>query len=279
MSYISNRIRTTIRHAAIAITLTASAANAAETLTNFEIDLADIPAGSFLMGSCKGNNSNNCSAPDPNTSTRESPQHRVNVNKFQISKTEITLGQFKKFIAASGNTNFQNEEFTRHNTHGDNAPVVMVSWNDAQAFIGWLNKVAGGGYRLPSEAEWEYACRAGGKQTFCGSYNPNDVAWFDGNSDSHQHATALKQPNIFGLFDMTGNAWEWVEDCWHKDYQDAPADGSAWVSNCQYGQRVMRGGSWDDDSIPSRATNRSYGYSPSGRYPTSGFRIARNVAP
>ncbi len=246
--------------------LFATAALAGETTNQYGITMVDIPAGSFLMGSCKMaedeakrlaeenrkraflgkaqlSTSLNCSPTDSDANDSETPQHRVSIKKFQMGKTEVTLGQFKQFIAATDRSDLVNDDFMKYNAYGDDAPVVRVSWHDAQAFIQWLNKTDGGGWRLPSEAEWEYACRAGGDHKYCGGDDLNAVGWYYDNSGKRQRAVGQKRANTYGLYDMTGNVWEWVQDCWHDSYRGAPTDGSAWTSACQYVGRGLRGGS------------------------------------
>ena len=167
-----------------------------------------------------------------------------------------------------------NNDFMKHNAHGDNAPVVNVSWHDAKAFIDWLNKTDGGGYRLPSEAEWEYACRAGGQHKYCGSNNVNSVAWHTDNCGERPRRVAGKQANTFGLYDMSGNVYEWVEDCWHDSYRGAPSDGSVWTGNCKEDGRGLRGGSWDTHARITRAADRNY-VTPGYPINLNGFRLAR----
>ncbi len=288
---------TLVRQALRAISAVAAAASlnvtAGETSTNrIGITMVDIPAGSFLMGSCKVTSSMveenkkraflgqapvsaNCSGADPNASDYETPQHRVNIRKFQMGKFEVTLGQFKQYIAAANRSDLVDDEFMRQNNQGDDAPVVQVSWNDAQDFIAWLNKTDGGGYRLPSEAEWEYACRAGGNHTYCGSDDVGAVAWYRDNSGRRFHAVGEKEPNAFGLYDMSGNVWEWVQDYYHNNYNDAPADGSARISGGKQEYRVLRGGSWISDAWNARAANR-YSNPPGFRYDGLGLRLARS---
>lgn len=215
--------------------------------------------------------STNC---DPEAENDEIPQHRVNIRPFQMSQTEVTLGQFKKFIVAAGRKDLLTDDFKKRNNQGDNAPVEWVSWNDAQDFIQWLNKVSGGGWRLPSEAEWEYACRAGGNHRYCGSNNPDEVAWHSGNSGKHAHAVGQKTPNAFGLYDMSGNVFEWVQDYYHDNYNGAPTNGSAWTSGGEQKDRVVRGGSWDLGASSSSAANR-LNRSPGHPYDGNGLRLAR----
>ena len=282
-------------HSLCALAMAASlGANAGETTNRIGITMVDIPAGSFMMGSCMVSSGEasriaeenkkraflgqaplkaKCSNPDSDASDFEAPQHRVKIKKFQMGKTEVTLGQFKRFIAASGRTDLVNDDFIKYNSNGDSAPVVMVSWNDAQAFIAWLNKADGGGYRLPSEAEWEYACRAGGNHTYCGSNDVSAVAWYADNVGDRVPAVGGKQANAFGLHDMSGNVWEWTQDCWNESYNGAPTNGAAWTSG-DCGSRVMRGGSWDFIASYSRAAYRSIS-STDSRYNNYGFRLAR----
>ena len=220
------------------------------------ITLIDIPAGSFQMGSCKvtadihkenkkraflGQPLLAATCPESNVKVNdnETPQHTVSIPAFQMGKTLITLGQYKRYATASGAThgssgwNLINDDFRKYNAFGDDAPVVQVSWQEAKEFVEWLNKNKPandrGSYRLPTEAEWEYACRAGGNHTYCGSNNPDAVAWYDGNNNGHQQPVGLKAPNAWGLYGMSGNVWQWVEDAYHDSYRGAPVDGSAWM--------------------------------------------------
>jgi formylglycine-generating enzyme required for sulfatase activity len=244
------------------------------------ITMVDIPAGSFAMGTCKYPINATCLAgeSDVDAFNHETPQHRVSVPAFQMGKTEVTLKQFKQFIAATGRAALMNTLFKDTNRFGDDAPVVMVSWNDAQDFIAWLNKSQGGGYRLPSEAEWEYACRAGGRSPYCGGANAVYSAWYSGNSDNHQQAVAKKQANAYGLYDMSGNAWEWVQDCWHDSYVAAPDHGESWSTQCHANERVRRGGSWYGYAEYTVAAYRSSDH-PTLRNPYIGFRVARSIRP
>ena len=227
----------------------------------FGIAMADIPAGNFLMGSCQlngkiieANNKKRAflglepARPNCTNNANEMPLHRVRIKAFQMGKTEVTLGQFKAFVIAAKRNDLLTDTFIGDNKYGDNAPV-MVSRDDAQKFIAWLNKIDGGGWRLPSEAEWEYACRAGEDHSYCGSDDLEEVAWYRENSDNHPQPVGKKESNAFGIYDMSGNAWEWVQDCWHENYRGAPRDGTAWVRNCTdeggVVRGVVRGGSWN----------------------------------
>lgn len=215
-------------------------------------EMVVIPAGSFDMGS------NN----DPN----EMPVHRVTINyAFAVGKTEVTQGQWKAIMG---------DNPSKFVSCGDNCPVEQVSWDNVQEFLGKLNAKTGKKYRLPSEAEWEYACRAGGTHAYCGSDDPDSVSWHGalakpaGNSDKSTNPVATKQPNTWGLYDMSGNVWEWVEDVYHDSYKDAPTDGSAWQGDSTL--HVPRGGSW---SYLQHAAKRG-GSESNFRYSTIGFRLA-----
>jgi formylglycine-generating enzyme required for sulfatase activity len=216
-----------------------------------------IPLGSFDMGSTNG-------------ASDEKPQHRVAIAQaFALGKTEVTQGQWKA-IMGSNPSDFQH--------CGDNCPVENVSWNDAQEFIRKLNAQTGKQYRLPSEAEWEYACRAGQQTAYCGSDDIGSVAWYGaydnpvGNSAESTNPVASRQANAWGLYDMSGNVWEWVEDSYHESYNGAPADGSAWQGNGA--ERMQRGGSWVNWPQVARAASRSRG-EPADRSGYYGFRLAR----
>lgn len=244
----------------------------AEEFQNFlGIKFKAVPAGSFLMGSPESSDV---------AYMNEFPQHKVNMPSFAISTTEITLGQFKRYIIATEQLNLVTDAFMAANAHSDKAPVVHVSWNDIKGFIFWLNKnkptTDKGTYRLPSEAEWEYACRAGTDKPYCGGNTPSSVAWHAAISGSHQQAVARKNANAFGLYDMSGNALEWVEDCYHETYTDGPTDGSSWESKCDSNNRVLRGGSWKDRVRKIRANIRKNAPSVN-RNSTLGFRLVRQL--
>ena len=219
-------------------------------------EMVEIPAGSFAMGSNSGE-------PD------EKPLHNVTIAyPFAIGKTEVTQAQWR---AVMGNNPSYFEAC------GDDCPVEQVSWDDVQDFIKALNAKTGKQYRLPSEAECEYACRAGDQQDYCGSDNADKVAWNSYNSGSiffrTPHPVATKLPNAFGLYDMSGNVWEWVEDNYHANYNGAPADGSAWMNGAMH---VLRGGSWGYDQPYSRAAARSK-FGANYRYYSYGFRLVRTL--
>lgn len=232
-------------------------------------EMVVIPAGSFDMGSPSYLDWGDEDGIRRHDS--EGPVHHVTIGKsFALGKTEVTQGQWRA-IMGTNPSSFPD--------CGDNCPVDGVSWDEAQEFIQKLNAKTGKRYRLPSEAEWEYSCRAGQQQKYCGSDDIDSVAWHGGNGGPNFVAT--KQPNAWGLYDMSGNLWEWMEDVWHNNYIGAPTDGSArkWdgKSDRRLILRVLRGGSWS--STPKefmRATIRD------GSVPTEGsvdygFRLARKL--
>ena len=154
--------------------------------------------------------------------------------------------------------------------------MINVSWNDAQAYVRWLSESTGAAYRLPSESEWEYAARAGTTTPFhTGSTISTDQANYGGNRGSTTPAGTFAL-NAFGLYDMHGNVWEWVEDCWHDDYGGAPSDGTAWTRGGDCGRRVLRGGSWDSVPRYLRSANRT-GYTTGYRLGLAGFRVSRTL--
>lgn len=242
-----------------------------ETTNSIGLTMVAIPAGSFTMGEASV-------ADQTGQFNRAYPAHVVTVPAFQIARTEVTVGQYRRFLAAGGPEGLgqlDEADFGKYNSSGDDAPVVNLSVKNVRAFIAWLNGVEGGGYRLPTEAEWEYACRAGGSDVFCGGNEVDAVGWHGGNSGNRTHPVARKKPNAFGLHDMSGNAQEWVEDCWHSDYEGAPADGTARGADdhrCDF--LVVRGGSWAAAEGSSRATFRE-GKSQRFRHPETGIRLAR----
>ena len=214
-----------------------------------------LPGGTFAMGS--------------NDDLSERPIHGVTVKPFALSKFPITNREWRECVAAKAC------EYVPDGN--DDAPVANVSWNDAQQYVEWLSKTRQKTYRLPSEAEWEYAAR-GGTQTkyWWGDQFKSDMANCKGCGTAYVSTQALKvgsfKANPFGLHDMGGNVDQWVEDCWHRDYQGAPIDGSAWTDkNC--GSHVIRSGSWKNDTSYVRPANRDH-YDTGIRYPTHGFRVA-----
>ena len=227
-----------------------------------EIEMVKLSEGSFLMGSESGE-------------LYEQPVHRVEIKPFAIGKYEVLGFQYRAF-----------EKATDRNAAkywGDKAPVTNVSWDDAQAYIDWLNKQnkqTGLNYRLPTEAEWEYAIRAGSTTTYHFGDDEKDLSIY-ANYGRHNRGpmeAGSFRSNAWGIYDMLGNVWEWVEDCWHEDYSGAPSDGRpAWVEGCDLvNEAVVRGGSWDADAWLLRSANR--GQTPrTNRGNLIGFRLAQDL--
>ncbi|WP_248595499.1 formylglycine-generating enzyme family protein [Candidatus Accumulibacter phosphatis] len=267
--------------------------------------LVVLPPGRFVMGSAAGE-----AEPKPD----EGPQHEVAIAaKIAVMQHEVTRGQFAAFVketkyqikaacstltgkgfAVDPKGAWNSVGFTQTDQH----PVVCVDWNDARAYALWLSQRTGRNYRLLSEAEWEYAARAGSQTPYAFGDRANEICsygnvadrslkdalkellkgWvFADCSDGNVYTASVKsfKANAFGLYDMLGNAWEWTEDCYHGNYSNAPGDGSAWVDgNCS--QRILRGGGWDDDPYKARSANR-FGSAPGGRGSGVGFRLARTL--
>lgn len=214
-----------------------------------------IQPGTFMMGSPSNE-------PERDSDER---QHEVTLtNGFYMGATEVTQGQWKAIMGS-------NPSYFK----GDNLPVEQVSWNDCQDFIRKLNSKEGGNkYRLPTEAEWEYACRTGSKTRFCFGDSDSrlgDYAWYSNNSSSSTHSVAQNKPNAWGLYDMHGNVWEWCQD-WYGDYPfghvtdpEGPSSGS---------DRVSRGGSWNSFAWFCRSAFRR-SLTPGNRSSLLGFRFAR----
>jgi formylglycine-generating enzyme required for sulfatase activity len=158
-------------------------------------------------------------------------------------------------------------------------PLILVSWEEAKAYAAWLKRMTGKDYRLLTESEWEYAARAGnqGRYSFGDDQTQlGDYAWFQGNT-SRTQPVGTKKPNAFGLYDMHGNVWQWVEDCYHSSYQGAPLDGSARIDQCLE-RHVIRGGSWFDFGDHLRSAFRGRDYI-GDRFIFIGFRVGRTLTP
>ena len=225
-----------------------------------------IPAGSFRMGDIQGGGASD-----------EKPVHRVRIKAFLLGKTEVTFAQWDACVAAGGCSHKPGAIFWGRG----NRPVINVSWKDiTEQFIPWLNKVTGKRYRLPTEAEWEYAARAGSESKYSwGNSIGRNKANCDGCGsrwdDSKTAPVGSFAANSFGLYDMHGNVWEWTQDCWNSSYRGAPSDGTAWLSgDCS--RRVLRGGSWTINPNNLRSANRSRDLSGYRVY-FYGFRLARTL--
>ncbi len=219
------------------------------------MEFVRIPSGSFMMGSDNGE-------------ADEKPIHRVSISdSFLMGKTEVTQGQWKAIMGDNPSV---------FSICGDSCPVENVSWEDVQDFIRELNNKGEGTYRLPTEAEWEYAARADSTTKY--SYGDGDgegslgnYAWYEANSGSKTHQVATKQPNDWGLYDMHGNVWEWCAD-WYGNYSIRSVVDPASASVGSY--RVSRGGSWYSNAENLRSTSR-YNISPSLGSGSIGFRLLR----
>ena len=209
---------------------------------------------------------------DKDCNSDEKPAHSVSISSFKISKYEVTQAQWREVMGTNPS----------HFKNCDKCPVEKVSWNDIQDFLKKLNQKTKKNYRLPTEAEWEYAARGGQNHQYSGSNTVGSVAWYDKNSydlgSSHSNygtnPVGGKSANGYGLYDMSGNVWEWCEDKWHGDYSGAPSNGSAWISGSS-SNRVIRGGSWDYYARFCRVSNRS-NYSPTDSNNIIGFRLAHS---
>ncbi len=222
------------------------------------MELVWIPAGEFRMGSTGAK-----------ASDHERPVRTVRiVQGFWLGKYPVTQAEWERVMGSNP---------SRFDECGESCPVEQVSWNKAQELIESLNERSGGDrYRLPTEAEWEYAARAGTTGKRYGSLD--EIAWYEGNSGGRPHPVGRKAPNAWGLHDMLGNVFEWVQDCWHDDYAGAPSDGTAWTDGGDCQKRVLRGGSWYYLPRDLRSAFRSWD-STGNRYSFLGFRVARTLTP
>ena len=233
-------------------------------------EMVVIPAGSFMMGSPPDPEQDPFSNAGPVKISKddEKPQHLVNIQSFEIGKYEVTQEQW---YAVMGNNPSSKK--------GRTLPVENVWWDDAQLFVQKLSQKTGKKYRLPSEAEWEYAARAGSTTTYPWGNSDAELhvyAWFSAIANA-TNPVGLKKPNQFGLYDMIGNVWEWTQDCWIGNYRGAPIDGSAWTGDFEIGncaQRVLRGGSWVNDPDHLRSAIRGWITTANGY---SGFRVAMSI--
>jgi formylglycine-generating enzyme required for sulfatase activity len=258
--------------------------------------MAVVPSGSFTMGSPPG---------EKDRYGFEGPQHRVTfARQFAVGKFPVTVDQFAAFVRETGYDAGQQCELYERGTwqkrsgrswsnpgfvQGDSQPAVCISWDDASAYAAWLSHKTGKSYRLLSEAEREYVTRAGSTTPFWwGSSISTSQANYDGN---YSYGSRSKgefrrktmpvdsfQPNPWGIYQVHGNIWEWVEDCWSEKYNGAPTDGSAWTAgDCS--QRVLRGGAWNSDPMFLRSGYRVARPGPGGgwRINDLGFRVARTL--
>ena len=214
-----------------------------------------IEGGTFRMGSMEDKD--------------EQPIHPVTLHSFEIGKYPVNQRQWKA-VMGDNPSGFR----------GDDLPVEKVSWEDCQLYCEQLSKKTGLSFRLPTEAEWEYAAGGGNRDRtkWAGTDQENQLeayAWYEKNSNNQTHPVGQKKPNALGLYDMSGNVWEWCQDRWRESYQDAPADGSAWEAG-KSAYRVRRGGRWSSTAANLRVANRNSG-DPDRRGYFLGFRPARTL--
>ena len=251
-----------------------------------------IPAGSFEMGVSEAEQRRErCNDADCDDGDAR-PIHTVQIRQpFYLGRTHVTRGQYAAFAAATGR-GVQKPSFDQSDDH----PAVDVNWEDARAYIAWLGQRTGERYRLPSEAEWEYAARAGTRTARYWGDSADDQCLYANGADRSSKSefpnrtvaqctdgyvytspVGRFRPNGFGLFDMLGNAWQWTADCYRHGYIGAPLDGSAWEGDsCSH--REVRGGSWNDSPGALRVGLRSGDIS-SDRNDNIGFRVARSLTP
>lgn len=241
-------------------------------------EMVSIPAGTFTMGCVNGRDDlvGDCGID-------ESPAHEVSVKAFQIGRYEVTFAEWDRCEAAGVCLHANDSGWGR-----GNRPVINVSWDDVQTYIGWLNSKTGKHYRLPTEAEWEYAARAGGEAAYSWGYKAGHEFANYGKEECCSGLVSGKDQwentapvgsfaaNPYGLYDMHGNVWEWCQDKWHGDYQGAPTDGSAWESG-DSAIRVLRGGSWHSNAQYLRSATRDIS-TPVSRNNNVGFRLVLGQA-
>jgi formylglycine-generating enzyme required for sulfatase activity len=234
-----------------------------------KLEMVEIPAGIFMMGALKAEKDSN---------DYERPQHKVSVPDFMMGIYPITQAQWR-FVATLPKVKTDLEP-DPSNFKGEDRPVEQVSWLDAMEFCRRLSVHTKREYRLPSESEWEYACRAGTTTAYSFGDNAAELgeyAWYGENSDSQTHPVGQKQPNAFGLYDMHGNVWEWCADDWHESYKREPKDGSVWIKdNKNYEDpetgKLLRGGSWDNFARNCRSACRYFNLARGQSY-GNGFRV------
>jgi formylglycine-generating enzyme required for sulfatase activity len=266
-----------MKGAALALAILGIAGSVAGRPDQSAIDMVNIPGGVFEMGSATGRDD-------------EKPVHSVRIGAFSLSRMAVTVGQFRAFVDASGyrteaersrgcvvftgrgwetrrGVDWRNPGFSQ----GDDHPVICVSWDDAQAFMRWLTARTGQRYRLPTEAEWEYAAR-GGQSGYCDG-DLDSVGWYEGNSSGSAHPVGRKRPNAYGLYDMIGNVWEWCSD-WYGGYPSSPQTNPTGPTSGS--SRVNRGGAWYG---AARACWHRGKNTPDDRGNGLGFRLATDAPP
>ena len=229
-----------------------SAQNLTFTVDGVSFTMVYVPAGTFTMGATSEQGSD--------AWEYEIPTHNVTLNSYYIGQTEVTQALWKAVMGS-----------TPSYYQGDQLPVESVSWYDCQEFIMRLNSKTGKQFRLPTEAEWEYAARGGqsGGTKYAGSNDINSIAWYDNNATNEPHNVATKSPNSLGIYDMSGNVCEWCQD-WYGDYSSSSQTNPKGPSNGYF--RVNRGGSWSYDAGGCRVSFRGLN-SPSDGYDNFGLRL------
>jgi formylglycine-generating enzyme required for sulfatase activity len=230
----------------------------ANSQTGIDVEMVFVEGGTFTMG-CTSEQKDDCY-------DWEKPAHRVTLNSYYMGKYEVTQAQWKAVMGENNNPSFLKR---------DDLPVTNITWEEAQVFIRKLNEKMGKNYRLPTEAEWEYAARGGTQSQnykYSGSNNVDLVAWYEENSGDKPHPVGTKSPNELDIYDMSGNVWEWCSD-WYDDYRGTSQTNPQGPSSGSY--RVARGGGWYYDAKGVRVSIRSDN-TPDDRYDHLGFRLARS---
>jgi formylglycine-generating enzyme required for sulfatase activity len=233
-------------------------------------EMVVVPAGEFMMGS---------RADERDHYSNEDPLHRVTIARpLAVSKFEVTFKQWDACVAVGACAHVPDSNMGR-----ETRPLINVSWDDVQQYVAWFSKMTDRPYRLLSEAEWEYAARAGTTTAYSwgDEIGKNNANCNGCGSEWDSRGTAPVgsfAPNQFGLYDMHGNVWEWVEDCLHTNYEGAPKDGSAWIAQGDCNNRVIRGGSWIGYAVGLRSALRFW-FSADDHGTDLGFRVARTLNP
>jgi formylglycine-generating enzyme required for sulfatase activity len=228
-------------------------------------EMVPVSGGSYHQGDIRGLGSED-----------ERPVRQVRIKPLAIGKYEVTFLEYDRYVELTGGRSPSDESRGR-----EKRPVINVSWDQAVAYANWLSQATGKRYRLPTESEWEYAARSGGKdEIWAGISDEKQLADYAVLLKDRTESVGSKKPNALGLYDMSGNVYEWVEDCWHENYEGAPEDGSAWLE-ANYGicgRRVLRGGSWDIQPGHLRASYRHW-ITADYRDNYIGFRLVQDIEP
>ncbi len=238
-----------------------------ETVSGVEIEMIYVKGGTFRMGATEEQGDDAYDS--------EKPVHSVTLSDYYIGKFEVTQGLWEKVMGTTIHEQLIKADYSSTYGVGSDYPMYYVNWEEAQEFCTRLGQLTGKNYALPTEAQWEYAARGGVKSRgykYSGSNTIGNVAWYRDNSSSSTHPVATKQPNELGLYDMSGNVWEWCSD-WYDWYGYYSSESQSNPTGPSTGsRRVLRGGSWNTDARTCRVSNR-ISYGPSSRYITYGFRV------